>query len=196
MTTPTTYVDLPDPQTVPTAGLLPRLGAYLADQFVLIPLTYGTYYFLVQYQSMVMVGVVWLLQFAYKPLCENQFGRTPGKALLRLRVVDRGTNTYPGLNQSFVRYLPFAVANFVALFVLSRMMAAPGFEEIATVWDYTRFLADSPLRENTLIGIFNSLPVFSGVWLIMDPWNRALHDRWAQTFVVKEWAVDPRGQDQ
>lgn len=186
---PSAYQGLPDPQTVSTAGLLPRMAAYIADQIVLVPLTYGTYYFMVQSPNMTAVVLVWLCQFFYKPLAEAYYGKTLGKALLRLRVVDRGTDLNPTLNQSFIRYLPFAVAYFVSLFILTRVAKTADFAEVVTIQEFINYTAVFPLRDNFLISLCNNFPVFSAVWLILDPWNRALHDRWAQTFVIKQWTA-------
>ena len=179
------YQDLPDPITVPTAGFLPRVAAYLVDQFVLFPLLLGIYFFTVKQPLLPAIVVMWVIQTLYKPLTEWYFGRTLGKALIRLRVVDRGTNRRPSLNQSFVRFLPFAVAAFASLFVAIRIFQSPEVTEVAGLSDYGYFLRSFPLNQDFLISTLNNFPVFSAVWMIMDPWSRALHDRWAQTFVIR-----------
>ncbi len=176
---------LPDPTTVPTAGFLPRVAAYLVDQLVLLPLLLGIYFFTVERPLMPAIVVIWVIQTLYKPLTEWYFGRTLGKALIRLRVVDRGTNRRPSLNQSFVRYLPFAVAAFAGLFVTIRIFQSPELAEVSGLRDYGYYLRSFPLNQDFLISTLNNFPVFSAVWMIMDPWSRALHDRWAQTFVIR-----------
>lgn len=181
-----TLQELPDPLTLPTAGFLPRLAAYLVDQFVLAPLVVGIYYFMVQAPSLLGLGLLWFLHFLYKPAMEALYGFTLGKLLLRMRVVDRATNLVPDFNQSMVRYLPFAVANFIYLFVLLRVFRSPEFVEVETLKGYLNFLTLFPLKDNFIVSLLNNFPFFSGVWLILDPWHRALHDRWAETFVVKK----------
>ncbi|MBB4078148.1 putative RDD family membrane protein YckC [Lewinella aquimaris] len=180
-----TIQDLPDPTTVPTAGFLPRVAAYLVDQFVMIPVMYATFYFMVEQPLLYAVIALWLVQSLYKPLTESFLGFTVGKWIMRLRVVDRGTNRKIGLNQSFVRYLPFAVSAFATLFVQIRMFETPEFREVNNLELYVNYMSSFPLNQNLLVNICNNLPVFSAVWLIMDPWSRALHDRWAQTFVIR-----------
>lgn len=176
--------DLPDPTTVPTAGFLPRLAAAIVDFFVLSPLLYGIYYFMVEQPMLLGIVAMWMLQFCYKPLTEAYFGCTVGKALMRLRVVNQGTNQNISLNQSLMRYLPWAVSGFVTLFVYIRIFQSPGFAEVGDVWEYSDFLNSFPLTDNFLVSLGNNFPTFSAVWMFMDPWNRALHDRWAQTFVI------------
>ncbi|THH41557.1 RDD family protein [Neolewinella litorea] len=176
--------DLPDPTTVPTAGFLPRLAAAIVDFFVLSPLLYGIYYFMVERPFLAGIVIMWLLQFVYKPLTEAYFGATAGKALMRLRVVNQGTNQNMSLNQSLIRYLPWAVSGFITLFVYIRIFQSPGFSEVNDVWEYSDFLNSFPLTDNFLVSLGNNFPTFSAVWMFMDPWNRALHDRWAQTFVI------------
>nr|WP_256534165.1 RDD family protein [Lewinella sp. JB7] len=164
---------------------MPRVAAYLVDQFVLLPVMYAIFYFMVERPLLYAVIVLWALQTLYKPLTESLFGCTAGKWIMRLRVVDRGTHRKIGLNQSFVRYLPFAVSAFATLFVQIRMFEAPEFREVTDLELYVNYMSSFPLNQNLLVNICNNFPVFSAVWLIMDPWSRALHDRWAQTFVIR-----------
>ena len=178
--------DLPDPTTVPTAGFLPRLAAAIIDIVVTAPLSYGVFYFLVRQPSLYGVIAMWLISFIYKPVLESSLGFTVGKWIMRLRVVDRGTNLRIDLNQSFLRYVPWAISAFVTLFVYIRVAQSAGIQEVTDVWAFNEYLTKFPLSQNFLVSLGNSFPVFSAVWLITDPWNRALHDRWAGTFVVRE----------
>ena len=182
------YTDLPDPTTVPTAGLLPRFAAWFVDQVILLAVLLPTYYFMTVRPNLPAVVALWVLQFVYKPLSEARLGGTPGKLLLRLRVVDRGTYRRINVNQSFVRYLPFAVSQFASLFVLIRMFSSAELAEVAGLQAYVNFTAYYPLNQSFAVNLCNNFPVFSSVWMIMDPWNRSLHDRWAQTFVVRHLA--------
>ncbi len=129
---------------------------------------------------------MWLLSFAYKPVLESKLGFTVGKWLMSLRVVDRGTNLNIDLNQSFIRYLPWGISSFVTLFVYIRLAQSAGISEVDDLLEYNQYLTTFPLNENFLVSLGNSFPVFTSVWLITDPWNRALHDRWAQTFVIRQ----------
>jgi uncharacterized RDD family membrane protein YckC len=165
--------------------LLPRLAAYFVDQLVLLPLMYGVYFFMVVRPALTGVVVFWILQQLYKPLLEAGFGQTAGKALLRLRVVDRTKLGSITLNQSFIRYLPWAVMGFANLFVQIRAFESVDFAEIDGLKPYVTYIATFPLTQNFLVNLCNNFPVFSAVWMIMDPWRRALHDRWAQTYVLK-----------
>lgn len=178
--------DLPDPTTVPTAGFLLRLGAVLIDLMVLGPLSYALYYFIVVQPSMNGVVGIWLIMFLYKPILESKLGFTIGKWVMRLRVVDRGTNLNIDLNQSFIRYLPWAVSYFVTLFLYIRLAQSEGITEVGGFLDFNQYMASFPLSDNFLVSIGNNFPIFSSVWLITDPWNRALHDRWAETFVIRQ----------
>ncbi|MGB3801236.1 MAG: RDD family protein [Lewinella sp.] len=178
--------DLPDPTTVPTAGFLPRLGAAIIDLVVLFPLSYGVYYFMVWQPSMIGILAMWLINFLYKPVLEARLGFTIGKWLLRLRVVDRGTNLRIDFNQSLIRFLPWAISAFVTLFVYIRLAQSAGIEEVTDIYDYNKYLNQFPLSQNFFVSMGNSFPIFSAVWLITDPWSRALHDRWAQTFVIRD----------
>ncbi len=186
--------DLPDPTTVPTAGFVPRAAAALVDFLVLSPLLYGIYYFMVIFPSYKGLVAMWVLYHLYKPLTEAFLGRTLGKALLKLRVVTMGGRERISLDQSFTRYLPWAISGFITLFIYIRVMESPGFAEIHDPWAYSEYLSSFPLQENFLVSLGNNLPTFSAVWMIMDPWNRTLHDRWASTFVVYDVAAPKTGE--
>ena len=179
------YTDLPDPTTVPTVGLLPRFAAWFVDQVLLLVVLLPTYYFMVVKPNLTAVVLLWGVQFLYKPLLEARLGGTLGKLLLRLRVVDRGTYRRVSVNQSFVRYLPFAVSQFASLFVLIRMFSSAELAEISGLQAYVNYSTYYPLNQSFFVNLCNNFPVFSSVWMIMDPWNRSLHDRWAQTFVIR-----------
>lgn len=162
------------------------------DVAVLLPLSYGIYYFVVEDNRMFVMVAIWLLTFLYKPIMESVFGWTVGKAVMRLRVVDGGNNLNIDLNQSFIRFLPWAVSYFVSLFVYVRVSQTAGVTELDGFMDWNAYLARFPLNENLLISMGNNFPVFSAVWLITDPWNRALHDRWARTFVIRQVLPVPK----
>lgn len=179
------YQDYPDPAAIPTVGFLPRLGAAFIDLLVLGPISYGIYHFMVVQPSIYVVAGLSVLNALYKPLAEAIFGYTVGKYLLKMKVVDRKSNQRITLNQSFTRFLPWAVAAFASLFVLVRVIEAQDFTEVDTLAGYMDYLAKFPLSRNFLVSLLNNFPIFSAVWIIMDPWKRALHDRWAETFVVK-----------
>ena len=186
MITTNSYADLPDPTTVPTVGFLPRFAAWFIDQVVLLVLIFPTYYFMVVRPNLGIVIVLWVLQFLYKPLAEARFGATVGKWVLKQRVVDRNTYRRITLNQSFVRYLPFALSQFATLFVLIRAFSSTDLEEITGLQSYVNFITYYPLNQSFAVNLCNNFPVFSSVWMILDPWSRALHDRWAETFVTRK----------
>ncbi|CAH1000200.1 hypothetical protein LEM8419_01348 [Neolewinella maritima] len=186
MTSTNTYADLPDPTTVPTVGFLPRLAAWFIDQVVLMVLILPVYYFMVVRPSLVLVIALWGAQFLYKPLGEAQFGATLGKWVLKLRVVDRATYRRISLNQSFVRFLPFAISQFATLFVLIRMFHSTELAEVDGLQSYVNYTTYYPLNQSFAVNLCNNFPVFSAVWMILDPWSRALHDRWAETFVTRK----------
>ena len=157
---------------------------------VLGPLSYGLYFFMREWPSLYLVSLVWFLNFLYKPVLESVFGYTVGKRILRLRVVDRGTNRNISFDQSLIRYLPWAVAQFVTLFVYIRFFDSTQLAEVTDYMSFTRELATYPLNDNFIITTGRSFPIFSSVWLLTDPWHRALHDRWAQTFVIRQMEVE------
>ncbi|WP_420460235.1 RDD family protein [Neolewinella sp.] len=195
MITTNSYTDLPDPTTVPTVGFLPRFLAWFIDQVVLLVLIFPTYYVMVVRPNLSVVVAIWVLQFLYKPLTEARFGATVGKWLLKQRVVDRHTYYRITLNQSFVRYLPFAVSQFASLFVLIRAFDSSELAEVADLQRYVNFITYYPLNQSFAVNLCNNFPVFSSVWMILDPWSRALHDRWAETFVTRKLPTVPVQRD-
>ena len=145
---------------------------------------------MVEWPTVYGLVIVWIMMHLYKPLTEAHYGCTVGKALLKLRVVTMGGRQRISYNQSFIRYLPWAVSAFVTLFLYIRVFQSPEFAEVSDPWAYSTFIGSFPLQENFLVSLGKNFPTFSAVWMIMDPWNRALHDRWAATFVVYNVQVE------
>ncbi len=126
------------------------------------------------------------LEAAYKPFMEMRWGYTIGKKWRKLKVVDQQSGALMDIEQSLTRFTPWAVAYFAAVFVCIRHYQDPAFADIATMEEYLKFSSEHVLNGNFFISLANNLTIFSIVWMFSDPFNRALHDRFAKTVVIND----------
>lgn len=176
---------MPDqPASNQPATLFRRVFAYFIDSFVIAFFTAIAFYLLIEKRNLEMAIGVLVIGGMYKPLFEARFGWTLGKLSQRLFIVDQVTGKKPDLNQSLMRYLPWAIGVFASIFVIIRHFESPGFKEVQDVYQYLEFSRKSVLSSNFLLQVISNLPIFSGVWLIADPRRQALHDKLAKTLVV------------
>ncbi|MBC6992962.1 RDD family protein [Neolewinella lacunae] len=162
-----------------------RLIARLIDlAIVSLPLSLAMLFSVVYLKSFALAVLFSFLEAAYKPLAEAIFGYTIGKRVRRLRVVRQGDFAPIDLNQSLLRFLPWATIFFASVFILHRHLNDPGMADVNSVEAYLLFSQQHVLADNLVIALINYLPLFSVIWIFSDPMQRALHDRVAGTVVL------------
>lgn len=177
-------------QTSPSGGdqapapLQRRFIAWLLDRIVLLPLTGGLLYAIVEMKSLPFAVLMLVAEAAYKPIMEGLSGQTLGKKWMNVKVVDHEGFTPISWNQSLLRFLPWAAVFYATVFIIVRHFQADGFMEVDSWPAYLEFSQAHPLGENLLIAMINYLPLFSVMWVMSDPMRRALHDRVAGTVVL------------
>ncbi|WP_187270826.1 RDD family protein [Neolewinella aurantiaca] len=170
----------PDP-----APLQRRFIAWLLDRAVLLPLTGGLLYSIIELKSLPFAILMLLVEAIYKPIMEGLYGQTLGKKWMNILVVNQKGFGPISWNQSLLRYLPWAAVFYATVFIIVRHFQADGFMEVDSWPAYIEFGRKHPLGENLIIAMINYLPLFSVMWVISDPMKRALHDRVAGTVVLK-----------
>lgn len=126
------------------------------------------------------------LEAAYKPYMEARWGYTIGKKWRKIKVIDQQSGGLMDVEQSLTRFIPWAVAYFATVFVSIRHFQDPAFVDITTMEEYLKFSSEHVLNGNFFISLANNLTIFSVVWMFSDPFNRALHDRFAKTVVIND----------
>ena len=166
------------------APLQRRFIAWLLDRVVLLPLTGGLLYAIVELKSLAFAILMLVAEAAYKPIMEATSGQTLGKKWMNIRVVNQKGFGPISWNQSLFRFLPWAAVFYATVFIIVRHFQADGFMEVDSWPAYIEFGREHPLGENLLIAMINYLPLFSVMWVMSDPMKRALHDRLAGTVVL------------
>ena len=161
-----------------------RAGAALIDLLVLAPLNLLAYHFTVDAPNIYVVMGIAVAEALYKPVLEKVYGRTVGKRLLKLRVVSQADLGPISWNQTFVRFLPWAVVFYAGVFTTIRQFQDPNFGNFATYQEYFTYFRNSVLGQSSVLAFLNNVPIFSAIFIIGDALGRALHDRWAGTYVV------------
>jgi len=161
------------------AGFWIRLGAYILDGIILgvfsfvlglilgfgllswqgapldeIPATY--------YLADVILGLVYYVGFW------TWRGQTPGKMLLRLRII-RTDGAHIALDRAILRYAMFFIVSVVSV-IQGNLVLRGGF--------YVAYLGP-------LLSIINLLIIVGLVWVAFDRRKQGVHDKIADTYVVK-----------
>lgn len=160
--------------------------AFLLDRLFVLPFSLGAVYTLVYLKSLPLTLICVVAEAAYKPILEGAYGFTLGKKVMKLKVVSQATLGAITWNQSFLRFTPWALAAYAAIFVMIRYFQTPGLLELETFEQFLEFRVQHPLSNSFLIGMLNSLWIFSVMWVFSDPMRRALHDRLGKTLVVAD----------
>jgi uncharacterized RDD family membrane protein YckC len=138
-----------------------RVLAGLADGLVLmVPLGFIAYYS--PPDSMVAFYVTVFLPYAYSIILHGMYGRTLGKRLLGLKVIDKSESREIGFRQAFIREAVPLVSVALLLIGAGWGLKEEHVDPISTIW--------------YLVEVFSTLS---------NPKRRAAHDFIAGTVVVK-----------
>jgi uncharacterized RDD family membrane protein YckC len=162
--------------------------AFLLDRLFVLPFSLGAIYMLIYLKSLPLTLMCIVAEAAYKPILEGIYGYTLGKKVMKIKVVSQKAFAPITWNQSLLRFTPWALAAYAAIFVMIRYFQTPGVLELETFEQFLEFRIKHPLSDSFLIGMINSLWIFSVMWVFSDPMRRALHDRLGKTLVVSSTA--------
>jgi uncharacterized RDD family membrane protein YckC len=96
------------------AGFWVRVGAYIIDFLVFIPITILVVWNTYSLKNTVVLVLLAVPGLLYKPLMESFFGATLGKMACGLKVIDAKGKKL-SLPYAYVRFFPFLLAAGVAL---------------------------------------------------------------------------------
>ena len=177
-----------DDATPTFVGFGPRLGAALLDLLVLLPITGGVMYFTFFSPNITGYFALFLLSVLIKPVCEKMFGGTPGKLLLKQKVVAKeGVGLSWG--QAFMRYLPWAVGAIFTAYMQYNVFSIPGLEDADGFIEYQEIVQEYQMENGgALMTIVQSvvgfLPLISAFFILGNKKKQAAHDILAETYVV------------
>jgi uncharacterized RDD family membrane protein YckC len=171
----------PMPGYARPAGFWIRVGAYLVDMIVFLPIIILAFWNMLSLKSTVVLAASSVPGFLYKPCMESFFGATLGKMACGIKVINvQGKKL--GLFYAYARAFPFLVAAGVALASRLVLFSSPQFQSA------TSFMEMSQARTHTFWDAVNPLV---SVLILVDclvvaftPRKRALHDLLAESFCV------------
>jgi uncharacterized RDD family membrane protein YckC len=163
------------------AGFWIRVGAYIIDFLVFIPIVILSVWNTFSLKSTVVLVLISLPGLIYKPFMESFYGATLGKMACRIKVIDDNGNKL-SLFGAYVRYFPFLIsaaiglASGLILFLSPEFQSATSFIELGQA-SQGNFLA--PVGK-----IVNLLVLIECVFAAFTSRKRALHDMLAESFCV------------
>ncbi|MEK4518163.1 RDD family protein [Paenibacillus sp. FSL H8-0122] len=124
--------------------------------------------------------IQFILLMAFNVFMVVQYGGTPGRLLLRARIVDEN-GRYPVLKQALIRDSFIIVNSFLAVIVGLNSEALSAIPSSLVNW--------SPLAAD-LNAFIGWVVVLDCLFIVFTPRKRALHDLMARTYVVNKTALD------
>ncbi len=163
------------------AGFWIRVGAYIIDGLIFIPIVILSIWNLYSLKSIVVLVLASLPGLIYKPFMESFFGATLGKMACGIKVIDDNGKKL-SLFGAYVRFFPFllltgiTLAGQLILFLSPQFQSATSFVEIGQA-QQGNFLA--PIST-----VVNVLMLIECVFAAFTLRKRALHDMLAESFCV------------
>lgn len=161
----------------------PRFLAILIDGIILAILTPINLFNRTHWKSSVVLIVISVIQFAYKPFFEHIYGATPGKMALKLKVVNYGYQRADAEN-IIIRNIFGISSGLILLAINIYAFNLPAFDFISTSHEYLNLG-----YTRTLIFIWEGLwfviLLADVIFLISSDDRRSLHDRMGKTYVIK-----------
>ena len=163
------------PEQLTFGGMGVRIGAYLIDEVIVRLFLLGPMQLMMREDDEVLwfgEAATWVVFFAYFMILEGFFGRSIGKAILRLRVCRQGTTMAPGFRPAVLRTLVFS-----CLFTLTFAQIPLGLEKLSE---------GRPLSSL----LWNLLPFGAGLSILLVPMRtrndfRGLHELLSRTCVMR-----------
>jgi uncharacterized RDD family membrane protein YckC len=163
------------------AGFWIRVGAYIIDFFVFIPVVILGVWNTWSLKSPIVLVLASTPSFLYKPLMESFFGATLGKMACGLKVID-GKGNKLSLLSAYVRFLLFLLAAAVSLTSELVRFSSPEFQEAASWTEAAQVKAPVFLQAVSLV--VSLLMLVDCVVAAFTSRKRALHDMLAESFCV------------
>lgn len=168
------------------AGFGVRLGAYIIDILVLIPVIGASMYFTMFSPNAMAFLLISLISAFYKPVLEGLYGATVGKMALKIKVV--GAEGAPvTLNQAFIRWVPFLLGAVFSWWLSYGTIAGAAAEGVSGFMEYSLYQQEqaAEMGASATIGQLTGLiPLISALFMLGNPRKQAAHDKLAATYVI------------
>ena len=181
------------------AGFWIRVGAYIIDIVIFIPIGLLSFWNIYSLKSTVVLVLISLPALIYKPFMESFFGATLGKMACGIKVIDNNGKKL-SLFGAYFRFFPFLLQNGINLVGQLIVFSSPQFQSATSMIEFQEAQQANFLN---IVGlIVGLLVVIECVFAAFSFRKRALHDMLAESFCVykepkkpSSEPSEPAGQD-
>ncbi len=163
------------------AGFWIRVGAYIIDGLIFIPIMILSFWNIYSLKSTVVLVLISLPGVIYKPFMESFFGATLGKMSCKIKVIDDNGKKL-SLFGAYVRYFPFLISVGINLAGQLIVFLSPQFQSA------TSFIEIGQAQQGNFLGpigtIVGLLILIECIFASFTFRKRALHDMLAESFCV------------
>jgi uncharacterized RDD family membrane protein YckC len=163
------------------AGFWIRVGAYIIDSLIFIPVGILGFWNTYALKSIVVLVLISLPGLIYKPFMESFFGATLGKMSCKIKVIDDNGKKLSLFN-AYIRFFPFLLLAGISLASQLILFSSPQFESIKSWTELGQ-----AQRGNFLAVISYPAMLLVLIDCIMVAFTfrkRALHDMMAESYCV------------
>lgn len=172
-------------------GFWRRLLAFLIDGAIIYPVWTFIIPMLIVYSSWFTIFVTYalanLLFIGYRIVLVTKYGGTPGKLILKIKVVDESGNNI-SIYHSLLRETFIIISTVTTLIFLYNVISDLQVYELPKSFGEISMMIGTKnvgLYSN-ITGIIGLIFIFDGLFLIFNKKKRALHDYLAKSLVVRD----------
>jgi len=163
------------------AGFWIRVGAYIIDSLIFIPIIILSVWNTWSLKSTTVLVLSSLPGFIYKPFMESFFGATLGKMSCKLKVIDDNGNKL-SLFSAYIRFFPFLFSAGVTLAGQLIVFSSPQFQSATSMMELAEAQHGNYL--DVVSYPASALVLIDCVLVAFTFRKRALHDMMAESFCV------------
>lgn len=166
-----------------------RFVAVLVDGAIFMPVSILLSYIdsLGRLNAIFTSTIMGLIGFSYHMFFLTRFGATPGKMLLKIKVVTINGNEI-GVKEAFLRIIIFivtAIINLIVTAYIHLFITGQQFQTMTNLEKYKWFMANSPVLARVWLFLSNVCHLSDIIAIFCNKRKRALHDYIAGTVVIK-----------
>ena len=163
------------------AGFWIRVGAHIIDGLIFIPIVLLSFWNIYSFKSPVVLVLISLPGFIYKPFMESFFGATLGKMACGIKVIDDNGKKL-SLFGAYIRFFPFLISTGVTLAGQLIMFSSPQFKSAESMMEVAQAQQGNFLAPiGTIVGVLVTIECIFAAFTYR---KRALHDMLAESFCV------------
>jgi uncharacterized RDD family membrane protein YckC len=168
------------------AKFWPRLGAYLLDSIIIsvvsLPITYLN---VTIWKMAVFFMLTSVVELAYKPFMEYQFGATLGKMAAGIKVVGHNFEKVT-LREEIKRVSFYLIPGVLQSIFTLRIYFNNAFSSITNFNEYNQLVVSLNPATVWVVVIVMALFVADVLVFLSNEQNRSLHDMYAGTYVIEK----------